>query len=306
MKKIIDIVCPSSPVLASEILQIEKFLAKNGFVARIFDQEKIISAKKHPSEFALIDKKIRFSNFKKAVESSDSEIIWCARGGYGSFEIIEFLSQMKKPKTKKIFIGFSDITSLNKILIDDWNWQVAVAPMLSQIINKKISSKSVRVVENLVKQKIQKFQYSLQQLVGDNVEISAQITGGCLSVFAASLATKNQINWENKIIFFEDQGENGERIDRYFSQFLTICSEKNKFPQAIILGNFYQSNQFGNVEKKNIDLGIKKLAENIKNKNLPISLFVEKSRCLGHSEKMLPIILGKKIVIKNNQLIQEI
>ncbi len=294
---IVDIISPGTACTKAEINKIEEFIHKIGLLPNVFFGDETTLKKPTNHEFPSFDAKIRFAQFKSAVENPDSKIIWCARGGYGSIDLVPFLKKMPKPKTKKIFIGFSDISSLNKILIEDWEWEVITAPVLSQIALNKVSPKSTKAITDLVFGKTKKLEYKL--LTPNSLPLTP-IIGGCLSVLAGSFGTKNEINWKNKILFLEDEGEDGERLDRYFTQLVMIMNEKKSFPKAVLLGNFLQANPHGTPKAKNIEMAINKFAQKL---NIP--LLIEKNKILGHSQNMMPLILGRDAEIKKGILIQK-
>ncbi len=302
---LVDIVSPGTPCTSNEIEKIKNYLKKADLTPRIF-LEKETTLKKSPThEFASIPAAQRFAQLKKAIESPDSKIIWCTGGGYGSAEILPFLMKMKKPKTPKTFIGFSDISSLNIFLIQQWGWKVISAPMLIQLALNKVSKKSEKAILDLVFGKTSELKYhlkSLNQLSTIDYRLST-ITGGCISVLCGNFGTKNQINWKDKILFLEDEGEDGERLDRYFNQITTVISETGSKPKAVLLGNFLEGNLHGTPQAKNIEIAIKRFSEKLGT----IPLFQEKSKCLGHSKNMLPLLLGAETEITaNNLLIQKL
>lgn len=298
---IVDVVSIGTPCSLAENKAMAKYLENCGLKARFF-LEKETSISKTPShEFASFSPEIRFEQLKAAL-NSDAKIIWCSRGGYGSAEIIPFLQKMKKPKKEKIFIGFSDISSVNLFLMQNWGWRVLCAPMLVQMALDKVSKKSQQAILDVVFGKTKELKYDLIKLSGKNNELSGEITGGCASVIAGNFGTKNQIDWKNKILFLEDEGEDGERLDRYFYQISTIIREKKIKPKAILLGNFLQGNPHGTPKAQNIKIAINKLVENLKD----IPIYQEKTACLGHSQNMMPLVLGKKSIIKNNRLFQNV
>lgn len=295
---VVEVISPGTACTGDENDLIKKFLIKLGLKPRIFCEKQLTLAKSVNHEFPSFEPKQRFLQLKKAIEG-DSKIIWCARGGYGSFELVEFLQKMPKPKKAKIFIGFSDISSLNKILIEKWGWQVVTAPMLAQIVLKKVSEKSIKAISDFIFGKISELKYELISL-NAKAKISNQkseITGGCLSVLAGSFGTKNQIDWQGKFLFLEDEGESGERLDRYFTQIISIINEQKKIPSAIILGNFLEANLHGNPKAKNIEFAIKKFAKNLGK----IPLYQEKKKVFGHSKNMLPLIFGSSAEIDQNK-----
>lgn len=299
----IDVVFLGTAGTSDEVKKIKDFVKKIGLQANIFLEKETTLTKLVTHEFASCKASERFEQLKKSVES-DSKIIWCARGGYGSAELLPLLEKMPKPKKQKIFIGFSDISALNKLLIEKWGWQVVTAPMLAQIALEKVSPKSISAVTDFIFGKKSELKYSLKSL-NHNSEITANITGGCVSVLVGQFGTKNQIDWSDKILFLEDEGETGERLDRYFHQIIQISLEQKKFPQAIVLGNFLESNPHGTPKAKNIELAIKRFAEKLQEANLKIPLLLEKTKVLGHSKNILPLVLGAETKISANGILTQ-
>ena len=156
---IVDIVSPSTPCTFDEIQKIKNYVKKIGFTPRIFLEKETAIKKSQSHEFASIAAETRFEQLKEAIENPHSKIIWCTRGGYGSAEILPFLMKMKKPKKPKIFIGFSDISSLNIFLIQQWGWKVVSAPMLVQLALEKVSKKSEKAILDLVFGKNKELKY---------------------------------------------------------------------------------------------------------------------------------------------------
>jgi muramoyltetrapeptide carboxypeptidase len=301
---IIDIVSPGTPCSFDEIEKIKNYVKKIGFKPRIFLEKETTLKKSQSHEFASIAPEKRFEQLKKAIESKDSKIIWCTRGGYGSAEILPLLMKMKKPtlrqtegKKQKIFIGFSDISSLNIFLIQKWNWQVISAPMLIQLALETVSKKSEKAILDLICGKTKELKYQ----ISNTKSLDGIIVGGCISVLSGHFGTKNQIDWHNKILFLEDEGEDGERLDRYFHQIITIINETGKKPKAVLLGNFLEANPHGTPKAKNIEMAIEKFSKKLGK----IPLFQEKTKCLGHSKNTMPLVLGAKTKISANGILTQ-
>lgn len=302
---VVDIVSLGTACTSDEIKKIKNYVKKIGLIPNIFLEKETVLKKSVTHEFPSFAAEVRFEQLKKSIENPNSKIIWCSRGGYGSAEILPFLIKMKKPKTQKIFIGFSDISSLNIFLIQQWGWKIITAPMLIQLALNKVSKKSETAILDLVFGRTNELKYRLTpltRLTHDALRLTP-ITGGCISVISSHFATKNELNWHGKTLFLEDEGEDGERLDRYFHQIATIIVEQKKIPTAIILGNFLEANPHGTPKAKNIKIAIKKFAE-----KLPlIPIFQEKTNYLGHSRNMLPLLLGAEAkIIANKFLIQKV
>jgi muramoyltetrapeptide carboxypeptidase len=323
----VDIVSLGTASSSDEIKKIKNYVKKIGLIPNIFLEKETTLKKSEPHEFPSCTAETRFEQLKQSIENPNSKIIWCSRGGYGSAEILPFLMKMKKPKSQKIFIGFSDISSLNIFLIQKWNWKVVSAPMLIQLALGKVSKKSEKAILDLVFGRVEELRYKLELLTGPRNKcgvtsggcgvtsgeldfkfvtphlLRGPVIGGCLSVICSHFGTQNQLDWHKKILFLEDEGEDGERLDRYFHQITTIITEQKKIPTAIILGNFLEANPHGTPKEKNIKIAIKKFAEKLPQ----IPIFQEKTNCLGHSRDMLPLLLGAEAkIIANKFLVQKV
>ncbi len=303
---LIDIVSPASPVTFEELKEIQEYLAQKGFKSRYFLREEIAIEMEMENKFPASSGKARFDQLKMAMESPDSSAIWCSNGGYGSADLLEYLHASEKITQTKQFIGFSDITSLATFFRQNWSWETIYGPMLNQLAGKKLQKQSEDAIFELILAendgKIADFWQKLEikTIIGKK-EVSGELIGGCVSVLAHDLATKNQINWDGKILLLEDIEEKGEKLDRLFTQFLAIMTESNSCPKAIIFGNFYEFIEDENL-KSNIRVAVANFIQNISRKSLNISVFIENNGFLGHGLGILPVIIGKDIVIANNTI----
>ena len=129
---VIDIIAPASFCHEKKFKRGLKVLEKWGLHPRLpkdlFGKDFLCSNTKEK----------RFEHFKKAVESRKSQGIWCVRGGYGSLQLVSFLEKMKKPRHKKIFIGYSDMTVLHLLLNQKWNWASLHGPVIEDLEKKHI------------------------------------------------------------------------------------------------------------------------------------------------------------------------
>jgi muramoyltetrapeptide carboxypeptidase len=308
---IVDIILPATGCSENEVLSIKNYVKNNlGLTPRILLENEVIFTTDSPeNEFPINDKNQRFSQLKAALQSDDSSIIWCARGGYGSGDLLPLLEKMDPIKQNKLFIGFSDIVSISTFLQDKWGWNIICAPVLVQLARNEIDKKSENELKELIFGKKSEFNYDLEILNHSYLEskittqVFAKICGGCLSVLAGHLGTNQQINFQDKILFLEDEGEDGERLDRYFRQIVDVVLKNQERPKAILLGNFLQGNIHGEPKAKNIQIAINNFIQRLEDSNLQIPLFATKDNNIGHSNKMRPLILGyeARIIEENEQ-----
>ena len=58
----------------------------------------------------------RYAQLRAALFTRDSRAVWCVRGGYGAIRIIERLRRLAPPREPKLFIGYSDATTIHYLL----------------------------------------------------------------------------------------------------------------------------------------------------------------------------------------------
>ncbi len=239
---------------------------------------------------------VRFNQLKNALYAKDSKAIWCVKGGSGSPQIIPYLAKLKqKPKVQKLFIAFSDITSIHFFLNQNWGWQTFHGPILWQVIRDRIDKESIAQVENIIFGRPYKTEFEItpisKNILQKNIKADAVI-GGNLKLVQCSIGTIWQIKAKNKILLFEDINEKPYQIDRLLTHI--IQSGLCKGAKAIIFGDF----EGGDVE---MDMPLtnkilERFAEQVKIPVFSIS-------GVGHTTRNWAIEFGKKseIKIKNKQ-----
>jgi len=183
---------------------------------------------------------IQFKHLKDALYS-DSKAIWCLRGGYGSMRLIPHLLKIKPPKRPKLFIGFSDITSLHLFLSQSWGWPVIHGRTISQLSIALKQTKDRAFLKDLIfgrkESKTFKNLVPLNKSATQVLSLSGVITGGNLRMIQSSLGTPWEIRPKGKILFIEDVSERGYSLDRMFEQLIQARLFDNRI-KAIIFGDF--------------------------------------------------------------------
>ncbi len=123
---IIGVIAPASPVPEIELMMGATRLAREGFEIALHPQVK----NKH-AFYAGTDLE-RALAFLDYAFDPEIEILWAARGGYGTVRILPILDEIiakvgiPEPKT---LIGFSDNTILLEYVRVKWNWRAIHGPM---------------------------------------------------------------------------------------------------------------------------------------------------------------------------------
>lgn len=188
---------------------------------------------------------IQLEHFKQAIYS-DSKAIWCLRGGYGSMRLIPHLLKLRPPKRPKLFIGFSDITSLHLFLNQNWKWPTIhgrtisqMHPDFSQTPDRKFLTKVLFGEES---QKIFKGLKPLNDPAKKSQTIKGSITGGNLRILQSSIGTSWELQAKGKILFIEDVAERGYSVDRMLEQ-MVQAKIIDKGLKAIVFGDFTEGSE---------------------------------------------------------------
>ncbi len=157
------------------------------------------------------------------------------RGGSGAARILDKIDYEAIAKNPKIFIGYSDITALHLAIYSKTGLVTFHGPMATS----KWNSFSYGIFKDILfNQKALTFQNPSN--TGDNLTQTnnrirtiapgtarGELVGGNLSVLTGIVGSKYLPDWENKILYLEEVGEQIYAIDRMMSQ-LQLAGILNK------------------------------------------------------------------------------
>jgi muramoyltetrapeptide carboxypeptidase len=181
--------------------------------------------------------------------------IICVRGGYGTARILPLLDYEAIRRNPKIFVGYSDITSLHCAFLVKANLVSFHGPMLnSDFINEQFpeftlnsflrtlmddapagsllcqswsslvllrGDRKVEDEDENEGEDERKAQRRPRKPIGINGGVaSGQLLGGNLSILCTTLGTPYQPSFKGKILFFEDLAEVPYRFDRMLTHLM--------------------------------------------------------------------------------------
>lgn len=165
----------------------------------------------------------------------------CAKGGYGSAQIMGYLDQETIRKNPKLFLGFSDITNLLATLSQRWGIVAYHGPMpSSNMIDPPMDPYTAACLKEAIFTDWQELDFknpegkALETLSGGKA--SGRLTGGNVTVFARMTGTFYQTDTKDKILFLEDVTEQVPSIDMYITQMENAGLFKGV--KGILLGDF--------------------------------------------------------------------
>lgn len=185
--------------------------------------------------------KTRIMALQEAIDDQDCKAILCARGGYGTVQIIDQVDFSSFIQAPKWIIGYSDVTVLHAHLQEVLGIESIHATMpinfpkdggsneSTESLRKAVFGEPIRYTFNHGRNSLKKVNQVKGKLVGGNLSILYSLTG-----------TIDQIDTRGNILFFEDLDEYLYHIDRIMmnmkrAKMLDYCS-------AILVGGMSDMN----------------------------------------------------------------
>jgi muramoyltetrapeptide carboxypeptidase len=149
----------------------------------------------------------------------DIRAIVCARGGYGSNYLLPALNFDAIKAHPKIFVGYSDLTSLLTCFSRDRGFVTFHGPMAAKdwVHQDGVDMTSWQSLLNGAAQTLHLQADSGISGLCDG-EAEGILYGGCLSILVASLGTPYEMNAAGAILFLEDVAAKPFQIDRMLMQ----------------------------------------------------------------------------------------
>jgi muramoyltetrapeptide carboxypeptidase len=237
------------------------------------------------------DERARVSDIHAAFRDISVKAIICTRGGCGTAQILPHIDYSLIAKNPKILVGYSDITALQAAIFNKTGLVSFYGPMMASDFGKSPGHYKVKNFLKILTETKQAIELKnppskkMLSLHPGNAE--GQLTGGCLSVVAASLGTRYEIDTKGKILFFEDIDEQPHRIDRYLTQL--IQSGKLQQAKGIIFGSFPKCEYL--TKDNYFKFGVK-LLDLIKERIAPLGIPAIYGLQFGHVTNKLTIPFG--------------
>lgn len=165
----------------------------------------------------------------------DIAAVFCARGGFGSIQLLSFLEVDKIRRHPKIFVGYSDVTILLNWLVERCALVAFHGPMVAMEIAQGLGPRSEEFFWETLLGKKRSWQLRVGEMVRPGYAEAAMV-GGCLSIVVTTLGTPYEIETAGKILFLEDIGERPYRLERM----LTHLKLARKFEglAGLVFGSF--------------------------------------------------------------------
>lgn len=165
---------------------------------------------------------LRAAEFRRAWDDPSVSGIIAARGGYGSVQLLPEFEDWMPQRTPKVFVGYSDNTSLLTWLTCQCGIAALHGPMIDGRLAKGTQGYDAASLLTLLQGRGAGLELKPDNLsVLQPGEVSGPLFGGTLTQLVASLATPYAfVPPEGSILFIEDVNERPYRLDRMLTQLL--------------------------------------------------------------------------------------
>ena len=158
----------------------------------------------------------RARELEEMFSRDDVRAILCARGGYGSNYLVNALDPQRIVSHPKIFLGYSDVTTLLTCFADSAGFVTFHGPMVTKDFCRPEGVDLPSLAAALTGLSHWELDLGAASGVKGLIEGEAEgiLYGGCLSMLVASLGTPHEIRTDGTILFVEDVATKPFQIDR--------------------------------------------------------------------------------------------
>ncbi|MBE3519402.1 MAG: LD-carboxypeptidase [Firmicutes bacterium] len=165
--------------------------------------------------------RVRALDFTRAWTDPEVSALVAARGGYGAMRMLPYLDFSVLKRHRKILVGFSDITALHLAFWREMRLVTLHGPM-AEMGPEGPGEYNGRILRAALTGQWPPGKLELPAerplRVLEHGRARGELVGGNLSLIAATIGTRWEIDTRGKILFIEDVGEKPYRVDRMLCQ----------------------------------------------------------------------------------------
>ena len=208
----IGLAAPASPFSEEALLEGVEVLQEMGFRVRyeprVFERYRYLAGRDAA----------RAAELQGLFADADVKAVFCCRGGYGSQRLLPYLDAAAIRGAPKLFMGYSDLTSLLGFLDARCGLSALHGPVVCGNLRAELDPDSRRQLLGLLTGDLEAMQPPSSRLDGLTVlcpgDAEGRLMGGCLSIFVCAAGTPFRPRTEGAILFLEDRGERLYAVDR--------------------------------------------------------------------------------------------
>ena len=281
----IGVVTPASPITPDHCQRMFSLIEGEGFKVKTYP------GTFRPGAYLAGSDNERAEELTWAMEDPETKAVLCSRGGYGCSRLLPFLDLERLASSRKLLMGFSDITILHAVL-NQRGLPTAHAPMAYTLQTERSESWSYKSFKNILANINPIIESAPKAKCLVSGKASGQVVGGCLILIADLLGTPEQLDLEGKIVVIEGVDDAPHRVDAMFTHLIN----SNSLPGAsgIIVGEMTRTDQ---KDRWDIGIGGAPWREIIADRLAPLGIPTMFDFPFGHAANMLSVPLGIQAVM---------
>ena len=231
----IRVIAPASPVEAERlqkgIAEIERLGYTVRHDSRLLERDGFFAGSAEARRRELLE----------AFREADTRAVFCARGGYGSGYLLDCASEWDsfKGAGPKLFVGYSDVTSLQVFFWQKFGWVSLYGPMVAAGLDHGAGMPHGYDADSLSRAVRETQRGWAIELRGDTLvggQAEGTLLGGCLTLVETTLGTPWELDTRGAILLLEDRGMKPWQVDRA----LTHLRQAGKLSEirGLVFGDF--------------------------------------------------------------------
>jgi muramoyltetrapeptide carboxypeptidase len=236
----------------------------------------------------------RLSDFQQMLNDDSIRAIVCARGGYGTVRIIDYIDFRRFCEYPKWIVGYSDITVLHAHIQRHFGIETLHAVMPVNILSEENRTDSIETLKNALLGTPILYSFPKSPLARTGTA-RAPLVGGNLSILYSLSGSNSEFDYDGKILFIEDVDEYLYHIDRMMIA-LKRAGKLAKL-KGLIVGGMDRMNDntvpFGKTANEII-------AEAVAEYDYPVCYDFP----AGHGEHNLALIMGRTVTMSVHQEVE--
>lgn len=230
----------------------------------------------------------RAADLQSAFDDPDVACVFCTRGGYGCARLLPHLDLDRMAASHKLFVGFSDVTTLH-LALNRRGLPTLHGPMaLSFSVERE-----PWVHESLRRALIGDLSIpdgapGGETLVGGRVE--GTVAGGCLCLLCDAIGTPDPPEFAGKVVLIEDVDEPPHRVDAMLTHLINAGLIQGA--AGIVIGEMTRTD-----EREDASIGAARWEDIVSERLAPLGIPMIRRYPFGHAKGMLTLALGLPAVL---------
>jgi len=208
----IALVSPASPLPVERLEFVTKLLEAEGFAVRIMPHAL------DSDDYLAGSDQDRARDLQNAFAEDGIAAVLCTRGGYGCARLFPYLDLDAIARSQKMFLGFSDVTTLH-VALNRRGMPTIHAPMGLTLFYPRepwVIESFRRVLRNDLTPP--EGATKATTVVGGKAE--GEVIGGCLCLLTDTIGTNEPLDATGRILLIEEVDQPPHRIDAMFTHLL--------------------------------------------------------------------------------------